>query len=64
MAVFILSIAAKAQNPSDNPQWLQELQRQNPGLIDSTAYYDAHPSAPGYRTYVIYYHQPSASGAR
>ena len=58
MAVCILSIAAKAQNPSDNPQWLQELQRQNPGLIDSTAYYDAHPSAPGYRTYVIYYHQP------
>ena len=58
MAVCLLSIAAKAQNPSDNPQWLQELQRQNPGLIDSTAYYDAHPSAPGYRTYVIYYHQP------
>ena len=58
MAVCILSIAAMAQNPSGNPQWLQKLQRQNPGLIDSTAYYDAHPSAPGYRTYVIYYHQP------
>ena len=49
MAVFILSIAAKAQNPSDNPQWLQELQRQNPGLIDSTAIRDLLPSASGAR---------------
>ena len=52
------SVAARAQQPADFPQWLQTLESQNAGLIDSTAYYPAHPSAPDYRTYVVYFHQP------
>ena len=50
-------ISAAADN-SGNPQWLQALLQQNQDIIDSTAAYDAHPSAPGYRTYVIFFHQP------
>lgn len=58
MALCLAGLSARAQATSDNPQWLQDLALQNVGLIDSTAYYNAHPSAPGYRTYVIYYNQP------
>lgn len=57
--LFALCMACMNMTAQDNtPQWIRDLCSQNKGLIDSTGYYNAHPSAPGYRTYVLYYHQP------
>ena len=40
------------------PQWVTSLINENKGLIDSANWYNPHPDAPNYRTYVIYYNQP------
>ena len=59
LSLFIAGMPLFAQTDAQlYPQWLQELVTANSGLIDSAAAYNAHPSAPDYRTYVIYYHQP------
>ena len=59
--VFLLaafgSLFALAQD-RQVPQWVTALVAENKGLIDSTSWYNPHPSAPNYRTYVIYYNQP------
>ena len=57
-AICALCSSAIGQVSDDYPQWLQALEQQNKGLIDSVAYYNGHPSAPDYRTYMIYYNQP------
>lgn len=40
------------------PQWASNLLDLNSGVIDSILYYDANPSAPNTRTYMVYYNQP------
>lgn len=53
----ISSLCAMAQN-EQVPQWLTALVNENQGLIDSATWYNPHPAAPNYRTYVVYYNQP------
>ena len=58
LCMATLSLSAQNGDPYFYPQWLQDLQNQNAGLIDSVATYPVHQSASDYRTHVIYYHQP------
>ena len=58
LCVATICLSAQNADPYFYPKWLQDLQNQNTGLIDSVATYPVHSSAPDYRTHVIYYHQP------
>ena len=57
LLLLLLSLAglcAKAQIP----QWINDLEAMNKGVIDSIKYYPRNPKAPDYSSYVIYYNQP------
>ena len=56
MALCVVAVHLSAQEQL--PKWLSDIQTLNPGVIDSILYYEADPTAPNTRTYVIYYNQP------
>jgi len=61
ISLFFVAVLCSMSVLSQNeqaPQWAKSLLNENEGLIDSITWYNPHPDAPNYRTYVIYYNQP------
>ena len=61
ISLFFVAVLCSMSVLSQNeqaPQWAKSLLNENEGLIDSITWYNPHPDAPNYRTYVIFYNQP------